>query len=299
MSSRSATALTEIPRPARARHRGTTTRPAHRAGRGLLAGSVVCARSRTRQPTFDAVEEIHVAKLGTGGPACAREHHHALGDHALAIGATARGCAAPVARAASCAGSPTRWVGSTATAPPCRIRCCCCRPFPGWNGSPRISAPTARDRLTARLPMLRPPHPEGGLGALRVEVRGRRGSGRDERVLGVVDRPAMAAGAVVALAARWAVGGRLLRPGAAGLATLVEPIPFLARARRPRCSCGRVRRRSGVTRATAVHASAHEARQATVRQHLAAGLARGAVRHLVRLVRDAPQVGAAAGHGCP
>jgi len=85
-----------------------------------------------------------------------------------------------------------------------------------------------RDRLTARLPMLRPPHPEGGLGALRVEVRGRRGSGRDERVLGVVDRPAIAAGAVAALAARWAVGGRLLRPGAAGLATLVEPIPFLA-----------------------------------------------------------------------
>ena len=29
-----------------------------------------------------------------------------------------------------------------------------------------------RDRFTARLPMLRPPHPEGGVGALRVEVRG-------------------------------------------------------------------------------------------------------------------------------
>ena len=76
--------------------------------------------------------------------------------------------------------------------------------------------------------VLRRPHPDGGLGALRVEVRGRRGTSRDERVLGVVDRPAVAAGAVVALAARWAAGRRMLRPGAAGLAALVEPIPFLA-----------------------------------------------------------------------
>jgi hypothetical protein len=77
--------------------------------------------------------------------------------------------------------------------------------------------------------MLRPPHPEGLVGAVRVEVRGRRGSGRDVRVLGALDRPAAAAGAVAALAAGWAVDGRLARSGAAGLAELVpEPVPFLA-----------------------------------------------------------------------
>jgi hypothetical protein len=33
---------------------------------------------------------------------------------------------------------------------------------------------------------------------------------------------------VCALAARWALDGRLRRVGAAGLAEMVEPIPFLA-----------------------------------------------------------------------
>ena len=38
----------------------------------------------------------------------------------------------------------------------------------------RVAA-SRRDRLTARLPMLRPPHPEGLIGAVRVEVRGGQG----------------------------------------------------------------------------------------------------------------------------
>jgi hypothetical protein len=85
-----------------------------------------------------------------------------------------------------------------------------------------------RDRLTARLPMLRRPHPEGGLGALRVEVRGRRGTALDEYVLGAIDRPGVAAGTVAAMAAAWIIDGRMTRPGAAGLAELVEPNPFLS-----------------------------------------------------------------------
>jgi hypothetical protein len=76
--------------------------------------------------------------------------------------------------------------------------------------------------------MLRPPHPEGVIGAVRVEVRGRRGSGRDARVLGAVERPAIAAGMVAAVAALWAVDDRLARPGAGGLGELVDdPVPFL------------------------------------------------------------------------
>jgi hypothetical protein len=46
-------------------------------------------------------------------------------------------------------------------------------------------------------------------------------------VLGALDRPAVAAGAVAALAAVWTVEGRLRRHGAAGMAELVEPLPFL------------------------------------------------------------------------
>ncbi|MBW3669757.1 MAG: hypothetical protein KY443_11160, partial [Actinobacteria bacterium] len=77
--------------------------------------------------------------------------------------------------------------------------------------------------------MLRPPHPEGLVGAVRVEVRGRRGQGRDVRVLGALDRPGVAAGAVAAVAATWASEGRFTRAGAAGLGELVaDPVPFLA-----------------------------------------------------------------------
>jgi len=104
--------------------------------------------------------------------------------------------------------------------------------FPGVQRVTARLAATRRDRLTARLPMLRPPHPEGGPGAVRVEVRGRRGGSRDVTVLGSMDRPAVAAGAVAALAALWAAQGRTIRPGAAGLAELVDPVAFLGELRR-------------------------------------------------------------------
>jgi hypothetical protein len=92
----------------------------------------------------------------------------------------------------------------------------------------RVAA-TRRDRITSRLPMLRPPHAEGQLGAIRVEVRGWRGGVSDTRVLGAIDRPAFAAGTVAAVSARWIVDGRFRRTGAAGLADLVpDPVPFLS-----------------------------------------------------------------------
>ena len=76
--------------------------------------------------------------------------------------------------------------------------------------------------------MLRPPHPEGGLGAIRVEARGRSGPERTVAVFGAVDHPAVAAGAVAAVAAAHAVSGRLDGVGAGGLAALCRPSEFLA-----------------------------------------------------------------------
>jgi hypothetical protein len=75
--------------------------------------------------------------------------------------------------------------------------------------------------------MLRKPHPEGLVGAVRVEVRGRRAGVQDVTVLGALDRPAVAAGAVAALSARWALQGRL-PTGAFGLGAVSDPVPFLA-----------------------------------------------------------------------
>ncbi len=47
-------------------------------------------------------------------------------------------------------------------------------------------------------------------------------------VLGAVHPPAVAAGTVAALAITWLLAGRIHEPGAAALAAMVEPTPFLA-----------------------------------------------------------------------
>lgn len=65
-------------------------------------------------------------------------------------------------------------------------------------------------------------HSEGSSGAVRVEVVGRQDGAVVSRVLGAYDRPALAAGAVAALAAHWAVEHRLARTGAGGMGELVK-----------------------------------------------------------------------------
>ncbi len=177
--------------------------------------------------TFDSVDEIHVAKVGTGGPACARVHHRALRGGEVQDwrdGAWAR------RRAGS--GRELCWFPDPVGAADCYRAAVpdALLLVPAFPGVQRVTGRVGanrRDRLTSWLPMLRRPHPEGAAGAARVEVRGRRGTGRDTVVLGALDRPAVAAGAVAALAAIWVAEGRLRRPGAAGLAELVEPLPFL------------------------------------------------------------------------
>ncbi|HEX4489904.1 MAG TPA: hypothetical protein VH914_01750 [Acidimicrobiia bacterium] len=72
---------------------------------------------------------------------------------------------------------------------------------------------------------------EGEWGAARVEVYGRRGRERDVVVYGVIERTAVAAGTVLAVAAAQlcgAAGATIHRPGVHGLAALVEPVIFLS-----------------------------------------------------------------------
>jgi hypothetical protein len=66
--------------------------------------------------------------------------------------------------------------------------------------SARMSA-NRRDRLTARLPMLSPPHPEGGLGAVRVEIRGSKQGERVTEVAGVTERTGIIAASVASATA--------------------------------------------------------------------------------------------------
>ena len=175
---------------------------------------------------LDRVDEIHVAKVGTGGPACARQHHRALSS----VGLDWRD------------GRWTRRAGGSGRElayfpDPIGGRDCyraalpdallLVPEFPGVERVTARMAATRRDRFTAPLPMLRPPHAEGGIGAVRVELRGRVGIERRVVVLGSVERPAVAAGAVAASATLHVVGGGT-PPGAYGLAGLPDPLPLLA-----------------------------------------------------------------------
>ena len=208
-----------------ARERGVSVA----VGAGLAPGlsCVLAARAAAR---FDAVDELHVAKVGAGGPACARQHHRALAGRSLDW----RDGGWVMRTAGS--GRELCWFPDPIGAVDC-YRAALADALvlvPAFPGVSRVTArlgANRRDRLTARLPMLRPPHPEGGPGAIRVEVRGRRGGSRDVTVLGAMDRPAVAAGAVAALSALWLADGRARRAGACGLAALVEPEPFLSELR--------------------------------------------------------------------
>jgi hypothetical protein len=195
-------------------------------GAGFSPG-LSCILARHAAAGFDVIDEVHVAKVGTGGAACARTRHDSLSEDATdwrdggwvrRRGGTGRElCWFPdPIGALDCyrGGLPEALLLA-----------------PAFAGVQRVTgrlAATRRDRLTSRLPMLRAPHAEGGIGAIRVEIRGRRGQVRDAVVLGAIDRPAVASGTLAAVVATWAAEGRLYRSGAAGLAELVEDAaPFL------------------------------------------------------------------------
>jgi saccharopine dehydrogenase-like NADP-dependent oxidoreductase len=169
---------------------------------GLLAASLAAR--------LDSCSEIHIAIHGTGGPACARQHHKAL--RGIAVGWHGGEW---IERPAG-SGRELCWFPDPVNARDC-YRAELADPLlvhsaiPGLERiSARLSA-TRRDRFTAPFPMLRPPHREGGVGALRVEARGALDGAREALVLGVAERAAVAAAAVCA-----AVVGAVLERRSAG-----------------------------------------------------------------------------------
>lgn len=193
-------------------------------GAGFSPG-LSCVLAAHAASQFDQVDEVHISRYGTGGPACARQHHAALRgrgidwrDHSWVRRPPGSG------RELSFFPDPLGGLDCYRAGLPDAMLL-----VPAFPGVARVTARLAasrRDRLTGGLPMLRPPHREGRIGGLRVEVRGRRGSLRDTVVLGAIDRPAVAAGTVAGLAARW-VGRGDVAPRAQGLAAAVEALGFL------------------------------------------------------------------------
>ncbi len=194
-------------------------------GAGFSPG-LSCLLARHAVSALDEADEIHVAKVGTGGPACAAQHHRALGE----VGLDWRD-GAWVERTGG-SGRELCWFPEPVGGEDC-YRAALPDPLLLIDALPNATRVTARmaanrrDRLTARLPMLRRPHPEGGPGAIRVEVRGWRAGVRDVVVYGAMDRPAVAAGAVAAVTARAVGDATIDRTGAFGLAALPNPLPLL------------------------------------------------------------------------
>jgi saccharopine dehydrogenase-like NADP-dependent oxidoreductase len=218
--------------PAEVRSLLALDREARALGLSLAVGTAMapglsCVLAAHLRTEFDRVEEIHVASLGTGGPACARRHHAAL------TGVSVDWEDGAWRRRPGGSGRELVWFPEPVGGADC-YRAALAGPLllaPAFPHCRRITArmeATRRDRLTSWLPMMRPPHPEGLVGAVRVEMRGWVGSVAETKIIGAARPPAEAAAAVCSVAARWAGAGQLARTGAGGLAELVdEPAAFL------------------------------------------------------------------------
>lgn len=187
-------ALLELDALARARQRWVL------AACGFSPG-LSCVLARHGANALDQVSGLSVAVTGTGGPACAREHHRALKSSTAEFHQGAW-----VTRAGG-SGRELVWFPDPIGARDC-YRADLASPeilhrmFPeATRVTARMSA-TRRDRLTSRLPMLRPPHADGGPGAIRVEIRGSRHGAIETITYGVAEHPSRAAGVISALVAR-------------------------------------------------------------------------------------------------
>lgn len=194
------------------------------AGVGMAPGlsDVLAVRAAAE---FDRVTEVHVAKFGTGGPACARQHHRALSSLALEWRGGWK-------QRPGGSGRELCWFPSPVDAADC-YRAALPDPMllvRKFSRADRITArmaATRRDRFSSWLPMLRPPHPEGKLGAVRVEVRGRRNDAWEGRILGASGPPGFVAAAVVVSALELIGAGKVSGSGVVGLSEIVNAVEFL------------------------------------------------------------------------
>ncbi len=203
---------------------------ARQVDRSLVVGAAMapglsCLLARHGAGLLDRVDEIHVARAGAGGPACARQRRRALRGPAVEWrdgGYVER---------PGFSGRELVWFPDPTAGADC-YRAGLADPlllvdaFPGIRRASARLAASRVDRVTVALPMLVGPPVEGAPGAIRVEVRGTRNGERHDVVYGAFDRPSVTTAAVAAVAAGFAVAGRL-PVGATGLAGVGDPLPIL------------------------------------------------------------------------
>lgn len=199
---------------------------ARAAGRHVVVGAgfspgLSCVLAVHAAGWLGEVSEVRVACVGAAGRACARAEARSLTGIATEWedGAWTRHPAG--------SGRELCWFPDPVGGRDC-YRAESAGPLllqPAFSSASRISSRRAanrRQRMGLRMPSRPGRFPEGGAGAVRVEVAGQRDGSVVTAVLGAYDRPGVAAGAVSALAAHWAAEDLLARTGAGGLAEMVK-----------------------------------------------------------------------------
>ena len=195
-------------------------------GTGFAPGlsCVLCAYGKT---LLEQIEEIHVSKMGTGGPACALVHHRALSRMSFGWREDKWN------KRLGGSGRELLWFPEPVGPQDC-YHAALSDPILLHNAFPEVSrisakmAATRRDRVTAFFPMLTPPHDEGGIGAIRVELRGSKNGVQENIVLGVSEHPALAAASVTALTTEYLLKQKINLNHMSTLALTVEPSEFLS-----------------------------------------------------------------------
>ncbi|MCZ7627727.1 MAG: hypothetical protein M5U19_00835 [Microthrixaceae bacterium] len=178
---------------------------------------------------MDLVEEVHFARHGTGGPQCEADRRAAVRRpaHEWRDGRwlTRRGgsggelCWFP-----DPVGGRDAYLADTAEPLMALAR---------TGNLLRCSARmvlSRRDRIEHHLPKVLPVPPEGGVGAVRVEMRGAVGAERVTLVLGALDRPGVAAGAMASEVVMAILGGEA-PAGVLGAGSVADPVSLLRRLR--------------------------------------------------------------------
>jgi hypothetical protein len=194
-------------------------------GAGLAPG-LADVLVRHAADSFDVVDDVNVARWGAAGEASASTVRVALAD----VGAERRH--GVVTELKKRGGEELVWFPNPVDARACE---------PVANGLellghavPGLERATMRFARPAKAPRSWPrrPDPVNEWGAVRVEVWGTRGAGRDIVVYGAIERTEIAAGTVLALSVL-GLAGTLegivdRRPGVTGLGGVVRPPAFLA-----------------------------------------------------------------------
>lgn len=204
---------------------------ARRADRNLLVGAafspgVSCLLAVHAAAELERVDEVHVARVGVGGPACERQQQRAL--HAPSLdwrdgawserpgGAGRELCYFP---------DPIGGVDCFRAARPEAMLL-----VPLFSDAQRVTARLGTQKanpLRAKLFGRRRVPSDGSPGAIRVELRGPGSDGYATVVLGCMDRASVAASALAAEGARVLVRGEALRPGAGGAGELLPTLATL------------------------------------------------------------------------